>query len=53
MPLTVANLHSGPAFQKDHSPIPPTYLEQKRHEAQLLYQEEKAYIAANKDNFAG
>ncbi|KAH9927763.1 HAD-like domain-containing protein [Fomitopsis serialis] len=33
------------------SPIPPTYLEQKRREAQLQYQEEMAYIRANKDNF--
>ncbi|KAJ3546049.1 hypothetical protein NM688_g5555 [Phlebia brevispora] len=37
--------------EHDSSPIPPTYLEQKRHEAQLQYQEEQAYIAANKDNF--
>lgn len=33
------------------SPIPPTYLEQKRAEAQALYREEQAYIAANKENF--
>lgn len=33
------------------SPIPPTYLEQKRREAQLQYKEEQAYIAANKENF--
>lgn len=31
--------------------MPPTYLEQKRHEAQLQYKEEQAYIAANKENF--
>lgn len=36
---------------KSKSPIPPTYLEQKRAEAQALYREEQAYIAANKDNF--
>ncbi|KAF9783789.1 HAD-like protein [Thelephora terrestris] len=33
------------------SPVPPTYLEQKRAEAQALYKEEQAYIAANKENF--
>jgi len=33
------------------SPIPPTYLEQKRAEAQALYREEQEYIAANKGNF--
>ena len=37
--------------QQSNSPIPPTYLEQKRAEAQALYREEKAYIAANKANF--
>lgn len=37
--------------QKDDSPIPPTYLEQKRKEAQQNYREEQAYIAANKANF--
>ena len=37
--------------QPNASPIPPTYLEQKRHEAQLQYREEQAYIAANKENF--
>lgn len=38
-------------IQPTDSPIPPTYLEQKRHEAQLQYKEEQAYIAANKENF--
>ncbi len=33
------------------SKVPLTYLEQKRLEAQHLYREEQAYIAANKDNF--
>ncbi|KZT21120.1 HAD-like protein [Neolentinus lepideus HHB14362 ss-1] len=33
------------------SPIPPTYLEQKRAEAQQMYKEEQAYIAAHKDEF--
>ncbi|KAH9912589.1 HAD-like protein [Amylocystis lapponica] len=32
-------------------PVPPTYLEQKRFEAQQQYKEEQAYIRANKDNF--
>lgn len=31
-----------------HSPIPPTYLEQKRAEAQSIYKQELAYIQANK-----
>ncbi|KAI6159222.1 HAD-like domain-containing protein [Pisolithus thermaeus] len=31
-----------------HSPIPPTYLEQKRAEAQSIYKQEQAYIQANK-----
>ncbi|KAG8220556.1 HAD-like domain-containing protein [Butyriboletus roseoflavus] len=34
-----------------HSPIPPTYLEQKRAEAQRQYKEEQAYIAAHKGEF--
>ncbi|KAI0684840.1 HAD-like domain-containing protein [Cytidiella melzeri] len=33
------------------SKIPLTYLEQKRLEAQRMYREEQAYIAANKANF--
>lgn len=37
--------------QAQASPIPPTYLEQKRREAQLQYLEEQAYIRANKENF--
>lgn len=35
---------------KSHPGIPPTYLEQKRHEAQLQYREEQKYIADNKEN---
>ncbi|KAI5995317.1 HAD-like domain-containing protein, partial [Pisolithus orientalis] len=31
-----------------HSPIPPTYLEQKRTEAQNIYRQEQAYLQANK-----
>ncbi|KAI6043535.1 HAD-like domain-containing protein [Pisolithus marmoratus] len=36
------------ASEVSHSPIPPTYLEQKRMEAQNLYRQEQAYIQANK-----
>jgi import inner membrane translocase subunit TIM50 len=40
------------SLQSQHnSPIPPTYLEQKRAEAQMMYREEQAYFAANKENF--
>lgn len=41
----------GAAGQSQTGSIPPTYLEQKRHEAQQLYLEEQAYIRANKENF--
>ncbi|KAH7885179.1 HAD-like domain-containing protein [Phlebopus sp. FC_14] len=41
----------GVSTEKPHSPIPPTYLEQKRAEAQRQYKEEQAYIAANKAEF--
>ncbi|KAG6899282.1 hypothetical protein C0993_011667 [Termitomyces sp. T159_Od127] len=34
---------------KTYPGIPPTYLEQKRHEAQLQYREEQKYIAENKE----
>ncbi|KAG6909186.1 hypothetical protein DXG01_001700 [Tephrocybe rancida] len=34
---------------KSHGGIPPTYLEQKRHEAQLQYQEERKYIEEHKE----
>ncbi|EIW80210.1 HAD-like protein [Coniophora puteana RWD-64-598 SS2] len=37
--------------QAKSSPVPPTYLEQKRTEAQRIYKEEQAYIAANKHEF--
>ena len=37
--------------KSSHSPIPPTYLEQKRAEAQRQYKEEQAYIAAHKADF--
>ncbi|KAH7929536.1 HAD-like protein [Leucogyrophana mollusca] len=41
----------GSTGEVTHSPIPPTYLEQKRAEAQRVYKEEQAYIAANKNEF--
>jgi len=47
--FTLSSMFGGSASSK--SPIPPTYLEQKRAEAQALYREEQAYIAANKANF--
>lgn len=48
--LTILSSHS--IFtQSNASPVPPTYLEQKRHEAQLQYREEQAYITSNKENF--
>ncbi|KAG6862293.1 hypothetical protein C0995_015990 [Termitomyces sp. Mi166 len=34
---------------KTHPGIPPTYLEQKRHEAQLQYQDERKYIADHRE----
>ena len=37
--------------QHTTSPIPPTYLEQKRKEAQALYREEMAFIETNKSEF--
>ncbi|KAH9833590.1 NIF-domain-containing protein [Rhodofomes roseus] len=48
--FTLSSLFGSPS-QPQSSPIPPTYLEQKRREAQLQYQEEQAYIRANKENF--
>ncbi|KAJ8507725.1 hypothetical protein ONZ45_g5223 [Pleurotus djamor] len=48
--LTLTGLFGGPA-STTRSPIPPTYLEQKRMEAQLLYKEEQAYIAAHSEEF--
>ncbi|GJE94720.1 HAD-like domain-containing protein [Phanerochaete sordida] len=47
--FTFSSLFGG--SQKDDSPVPPTYLEQKRREAQANYREEQAYIAANKAHF--
>jgi len=59
-PSSVRSLHHVDCFttqmtkrlpSQSKSPIPPTYLEQKRAEAQMLYKEEQAYIAVNKENF--
>ncbi|OCH93529.1 HAD-like protein [Obba rivulosa] len=47
--FTLSGLFGGPT--QDNSPVPPTYLEQKRREAQMQYLEEQAYIRANKENF--
>ncbi|KAG9308604.1 hypothetical protein JVU11DRAFT_11711 [Chiua virens] len=41
----------GVSTESSHSPIPPTYLEQKRTEAQRQYKEEQAYIASHKAEF--
>ncbi|KAJ3482365.1 hypothetical protein NLI96_g7027 [Meripilus lineatus] len=41
----------GMSSDSNPSPIPLTYLEQKRQEAQAQYKEEQAYINANKENF--
>ncbi|KAI9569145.1 HAD-like domain-containing protein [Boletus coccyginus] len=41
----------GVSTESPHSPIPPTYLEQKRAEAQRQYKEEHAYIANHKAEF--
>ncbi|TFK50915.1 HAD-like protein [Heliocybe sulcata] len=47
--FTLSSLFGGTS--NNTSPIPPTYLEQKRAEAQQLYKEEQAYIASHKDEF--
>ena len=39
------------ALKSFHSAIPPTYLEQKRAEAQRQYKEEQTYIATHKAEF--
>jgi import inner membrane translocase subunit TIM50 len=48
LPTTGTDFH---VPQQSRSPIPLTYLEQKRLEAQRQYKEEHAYIAAHKDEF--
>lgn len=45
----LSNLFGGSS--NNTSPIPPTYLEQKRAEAQAIYKEEQAYIASHKEEF--
>ncbi|KAG6332746.1 hypothetical protein ID866_6344 [Astraeus odoratus] len=44
--FTLSSLFGG--GETTHSPIPPTYLEQKRTEAQQIYRQEMAYIEANR-----
>ncbi|KAG6382185.1 HAD-like domain-containing protein [Boletus reticuloceps] len=41
----------GASTEDSNSPIPPTYLEQKRAEAQRQYREERAHLAAHKAEF--
>lgn len=47
--FTLSGMFGGAS--ESRSPIPLTYLEQKRLEAQRQYKEEQAYIAAHKDEF--
>ncbi|TCD69387.1 mitochondrial inner membrane protein required for protein import [Steccherinum ochraceum] len=49
--FTLSGMFGGSSGSANSSPVPLTYLEQKRLEAQMQYKEEQAYIAANKDNF--
>jgi import inner membrane translocase subunit TIM50 len=45
-------INTDQSFQEaSSSPVPLTYLEQKRKEAQLLYKEEQAYIQSHKADF--
>ncbi|KAI0785773.1 HAD-like domain-containing protein [Abortiporus biennis] len=48
--FTLSSLFGG-SSNVNSSPVPPTYLEQKRREAQLMYKEEQAYINSNKEQF--
>ncbi|OAX40299.1 HAD-like protein [Rhizopogon vinicolor AM-OR11-026] len=48
--FTLSGMFGGTSEQS-RSPIPLTYLEQKRLEAQRQYKEEQAYIATHKDEF--
>ncbi|OBZ69462.1 Mitochondrial import inner membrane translocase subunit TIM50 [Grifola frondosa] len=48
--FTLSGLFGGSA-QQTASPVPLTYIEQKRLEAQQQYLEEQAYLNANKENF--
>ncbi|KAH8103481.1 HAD-like protein [Cristinia sonorae] len=49
--FTLSTLFGGSSSPAKSSPVPLTYLEQKRLEAQLQYKEERAYIEKNKDTF--
>ncbi|KAG1810052.1 HAD-like domain-containing protein [Suillus plorans] len=48
--FTLSGMFGGPT-ESSRSPIPLTYLEQKRLEAQRQYKEEQSYIATHKDEF--
>lgn len=48
--FTLSNMFGGPS-ESSHSPVPLTYLEQKRLEAQRQYKEEQSYIATHKHEF--
>ncbi|KAG1908494.1 HAD-like domain-containing protein [Suillus fuscotomentosus] len=48
--FTLSGMFGGPT-ESSRSPIPLTYLEQKRLEAQRQYKEEQLYIATHKDEF--
>ncbi|THH32450.1 hypothetical protein EUX98_g1718 [Antrodiella citrinella] len=49
--FTLSTLFGRSSSPAAASPVPLTYLEQKRLEAQAQYREEQAYIHANKENF--
>ncbi|KAK7691967.1 hypothetical protein QCA50_005372 [Cerrena zonata] len=49
--LTLSSLFGGSSSPGANSPVPLTYLEQKRLEAQMQYREEQAYINTNKATF--
>lgn len=49
--FTLSSLFGSASQTHNNGPIPLTYLEQKRKEAQQQYLEEQAYINANKENF--
>jgi len=49
--FTLSGLFGGPARPTSHVGPPPTYLEQKREEAQQLYRQEQEYLKANEAEF--
>ncbi|KDQ12025.1 hypothetical protein BOTBODRAFT_113621 [Botryobasidium botryosum FD-172 SS1] len=49
--FTLSGLFGGPARPTSHTGPPPTYLEQKREEAQQLYRQEQEYLKANEAEF--